>query len=308
MFNSHRLAAPGVFVIVLLFLHFGAGNSVAQQQTGSLTGTITSLDGEPVSANSGLLNTGVMVNLQEHEIARGYNPGDFRTKGIFNDVANGRSRVSSDLELGGLYKFSNLKPGVYNLIVEEGIRIDKKNGGYIYYRPHRVVGIEVKPGKETIFDIVLQSGARLEKTGDPTNNTLVMAGEPKASTKERLTDGWIEGTITNPEGQPVWSVTTLLVSGVTLTLKKSTGGQTTLQTDHLAGGFFSAGRLFPGIYDVIVEKGTRYNTVYRPQIIGQVAIKEGVRTVLHITVKPGNGLERVTSSEITTQKINLAAK
>lgn len=109
MFNPRRSTTPAIFIAVLLFLHTGAGDSAAQQQTGTLTGTITSPEGKPVNANSGLLATGVFVNLQEHDKATGYSPGDFRVRGIFNDVENGRSRVSSDLNLGGLYTFRNLR-------------------------------------------------------------------------------------------------------------------------------------------------------------------------------------------------------
>ena len=308
MLNPHRSMTLGVFIIVLLLLHTGARDCAAQQQTGTLTGTITSPEGKPINANSGLLVTGVFVNLQEHDKARGYDPGDFRKRGVFNDVDNGRSRVSSDLKLGGLYTFKNLRPGVYNLVVEAGVLPDNEKGGYIHYRPQRIVGIVVKPGQETVFDITLHPGDKLQQTGDPKNNTLEMVGEPKCYTQERLTDGWIEGTVTNPEGQPIWSSTTLLVSGVVLTLKKSTGEQAAVQTDHLAGGFYSAARLKPGMYDVIVEKGTRYKTVYRPQIIGQMMIKPGVRTVLNITMNPGDTLERVSAPQIVTQKITLAAK
>ncbi len=308
MFNSNRSTTLSVIIIVLLFLNVGARDTAAQQPTGALTGTITSPEGQPINANSGLLATGVFVNLQEHENARGYDPGDFRTRGIFNDLENGRSRVSSDRHMGGLYTFKNLRPGVYNLVVEEGVLPDNKNGGYTYYRPQRIVGIVVKPGQETVFDITLNPGDKLQQTGDPKNNTLEMVGESRAITQERLTDGWIEGTVTNPEGQPVWSFRTLLVSGVFVTIKKSTGEQADLQTDHLAGGFYSGARLKPGMYDVILEKSSRYKTLYRPQIIGQVMIKPGVRTILHITVKPGDTLERVSAPQIVTQKITLATK
>ncbi len=308
MFNSHRLTTLVFFIFVLLFLHVGAGNSAAQQQTGTLTGTITSPEKMPLNADSGLVATGVFVNLQEHSRAISWNPGDSRTRGVFNDVENGRSRVSSDLNNGGLYTFKNLRPGVYNLVVEAGVLPDNVKGGYTYYRPQRIVGIVVKPGQETVFDIILHPGDKLQKLGDPKNNTLEMVGEPKGNTQEGLKWGWIEGTVTNTEGQPIWSSRTLLVSGVALTLKKSTGEQSTFQTDHLTGGFYAAFNLKPGIYDVLLEKGTRYKTAYRPLIIGQVTIKAGVRTVLNITVNSGDALERVNAPQIVTQNITLAAK
>ena len=216
--------------------------------------------------------------------------------------------MSSDLNLNGLYTFKNLRPGVYNLVVEEGVLPDNKNGGYTYYRPQRIVGITVKSGQETVFDIVMHPGDKLKKAGYPKNNTLEMVGEPKGANQERLTDGWIEGTVTNPEGQPVTSAAALLVSGVVLTIKKSTGGQAILQTDHLAGGFYSAARLVPGMYDVILEKGLILNTVYRPQIIGQVMIKPGVRTILNLTMNPGDILDRVKAPQMVTQQIILAGQ
>jgi hypothetical protein len=289
----------------LLLLHIGAKEAAAQQQTGSLTGTITSPDNKPVNANGPLIATGVFINLQEYAKASVYDPGDYHTRGVFGDAENGRSRVSSNLTMGGLYTFNNLRPGVYNLVVEAGVLPDNERGGYTYYRPQRIVGVVVKPGQETVLDIVMHPGDKLQQSGDPKNNTLEMVGEPKGNANDKGTSGWIEGTITNPEGQPVWSTKGLLVSGVTLTFKKTTGEQGTLQTDHLAGGFYSASPL-PGMYTVTVESGRRYNNTYRPIIISQVIIKPGIRTILNITMKPGDALERVMSPQMVTQPIRLA--
>jgi hypothetical protein len=305
MLNPHRAATLCGLIIVSLFL---ARDSAAQQQTGTLTGTITTPEGKPVNAGTGLLATGVFVNLQEHGLARGYDPGDFRKRGVFNDLDNGRSRVSSELKLSGLYAFRDLRPGVYDLVVEAGQLPESPGTGYTHYRPQRIVGIVVKPGQQTVFDIVMHPSGRVEGVGDPTNNTLEMVGEPKGNAQEGLKWGWIEGAVTNPEGQPVWSSVTLLVTGVALTLKKSTGEQVTLQTDHLAGGFYSASNLKSGMYDMILEKGTRYKNVYRPQIISRVMIKPGIRTILNITVHPGDALERVSAPQIVTQPVTLAAK
>ncbi len=305
MFNPLGLRTLGLFIIVSLFVF---SDAVAQQPTGTLTGTITSPEGKPVNANSGTVATGVLVNLEEHARTIFYNPGDYHTRGVFNDIEHGRSRVLSDRNLGGLYTFKNLRPGVYNLIVEAGVLPNDGKPGYIYYRPQRIVSIVVKPGEETVFDITLHPGDRLEQVGDPKNTTLEMVGEPKGNTQEGLKWGWIEGAVTNPEGQPVWSARTLLVSGVALTLKKSTGEQLTLQTDHLAGGFYMASVLKPGMYDVGLEKGIRYNTGYRPLIISQVLIKPGVRTILNITLPPGDTLERVNTPRIVTQEITLGTK
>ena len=58
---------------------------------------------------------------------------------------------------------------------------------------------------------------------------------------------------------------------------------------------------------VIVEKGERYHTMYRPLIVGQVVIKPGVRTILNITMHPGDTLERVGAPQMVTQQIALDA-
>jgi hypothetical protein len=306
MFDYDRYRTFGIVFVIFLLINICPGISAAQQ-TGTLTGTITNPQGKPVDARSGLLATGVFVDLQEHDKARGYNPGDFRTRGIFNDVDNGRSRISSDRNMGGLYTFRNLKPGIYDLIVEEG-QLPKQERGFTYYRPIRVVGIVVKAGEDTVYDITMHPGDSEDGTDDPKNNTLEMIGEPKGGSPERLTDGWVEGTVTNPDGQPVWTTQTLLVSGVVVTLKKSTGETAVLQSDHLAGGFFSAGRLWPGTYDVIIERSTHFRNRYRPLIVGRVAVKAGVRTVLKIGVSPGDDLERASSPDIAIQKVALLGK
>ncbi len=308
MFSPHRPTSLIVFIIILLLVQTGARDPVAQQQqqTGTLTGTITSPEKKPVNANNGLIATGVFVNLQKHGKDALYDPGDYRTRGVFGDAENGRGRVSSDRNLGGLYTFKNLKPGVYNLVVEAGVIPDNVKGGYTYYRPQRIVGVVVKSGQETVFDIILHPGDKLQQSGDPKNNTLEYVGESKGNVGDKGTGGWLEGTITNPDGQPVWSSKGLLVSGVKLTFKKTTGEQGDLQTDHFAGGFYSAFPT-PGMWTVTVESGRRYDKTYRPIIISQVMIKPGVRTILNIVVKPGDALERITSPQVITQPVKLAA-
>ncbi len=307
MFSPPRPTTLIVFTIVLLLLHAGANDSAAQQQTGALTGTITSPEKKPVNAHGALVATGVFVSIQEYAKSLFYDPGDYRTRGVFNDVTNGRSRVSSNRSMGGLYTFNNLRPGVYNLIVEAGVLPDNERGGYTYYRPQRIVGIVVKPDQETVLDIVMNPGDKLQQSGDPKNNTLEMVGEPKGNMGDKGTSGWVEGTITNPEGQPVWSSRGLLVSGVVVTFKKTTGEEGPLQTDHFAGGFYSAS-LIPGTYSVTVERGRRYKNAYRPMIISRVEIKPGVRTILNITMNPGNALERINAPPLVTHTVAFVTK
>jgi hypothetical protein len=307
MFISNgRPTALVVFTIILLLLHIGAKETAAQQQTGTLTGTITSPEKKPVNAISPLIATGVFVNLQEYAKAAFYDPGDYHSRGVFGDVENGRSRVSSNRNMGGLYTFKNLRPGVYNLVVEAGVLPDNVRGGYTYYRPQRIVGVVVKAGQETVLDITVHPGDKLQQSGDPKNNTLEYVGEPKGNAGDKGTNGWLEGTITNPDGQPVWSSRGLLVSGVVLTLKKSTGEQGSLQTDHFAGGFYSAAPT-PGMWTVTVESGRRYDNTYRPMIISNVVIKPGVRTILNIIMKPGDALERVSAPQMVTEPVRVVA-
>ncbi len=105
----------------------------------------------------------------------------------------------------------------------------------------------------------------------------------------------------------MWSTKGLLVSGVRITFKKTTGEQGTLQTDHFAGGFYS-GTPIPGTYTITIESGQRYNNSYRPMIISQVMIKPGVRTILNIIMKPGDALERISAPQMQTQPLTLVAK
>jgi hypothetical protein len=277
-------------ILVLLALIAGP-HAAWSQATGSLSGTVTNTDKKPVNNTTTLLTGGVYLDIQEYRFETIYNPGDSTfNRGVLANSENGNSRRSADNNLGGLYTFDNLKPGVYNIIVEAG------QLGTIHYRPQRILGVVVKPGQETTLDITLHEGTTLEEVGSPKGNTAL-----------GLRNGWIEGTVTTSDGLPVNSAKTLIVSGIQLTLKKSTGEQVRLETDRLAGGLFSCATLKPGVYDVIVDTGENGTTFYRPQIIRPVVIKPGVRTFLPITMHEGQALERITSPAVTAIPVQVTS-
>ena len=103
--RPHQAAIFVVALVVLVITQI-AGHvliAIADRRTeGDERDRLIGLRGTRVGAF--VLATGVFVNLEEHAKSIFYNPGDFRTRGIFNDVENGRSRVSSDLKTGGLYR------------------------------------------------------------------------------------------------------------------------------------------------------------------------------------------------------------
>lgn len=273
-----------------------------QLPPGSLTGTVTNEAKVPVANATTLLLGGAFLDLQEYSTENGYDPGDFRTRGVFGDAERGQSRGSTDLNMGGLYSFKNLRPGVYNVLVEAGKIVVPGQPRDEAYRPQRIVGVVIKPGQETVLDITLHPGKALEQVGAPKGNSA-------AGLKQYA---WIEGTVTTPEGLPVWNARTLLMSGALMTLKKSTGEQAPLQADHLAGGFFSAAGLTPGTYDLVIEKGRRGDqtrtVTYRPLIASRIVLKPGVRTILNLVMHPGGGLERVQAPPVSRQPLQVAGR
>lgn len=290
---NHPLCHPIILpAAALLALLTGSPAARSQAPTGSLSGAVTNTDKKPVNNTTTLIASGVFLDLQEYRFETAYNPGDSTlSRGVLSDSEKSNFRRSADNNMGGLYTFDKLKPGVYNVIVEAA------QMGETHYRPQRIVGLIVKPSQETTLDITLHEGIGLEESG-----------EPKGNTAAGLKNAWIEGTVTNPDGQPVLSARTLLASGIQLTLKKSTGEQIRLETDRLVNGFFSCASLKPGVYDVIVDTGLNGTTYYRPQILRNVPIKAGVRTFLPITMHEGRELERVTAPAITTQAIHVAGQ
>lgn len=288
---------PFVSVAALSLATFSpqaSGGRNRLQPTGSLTGTVTDEQKHPVFRTDGLLARGVSVDLDDQATPQARDPEAGRA--VFERGEVPGRRVAADVQTGGLYSFPQIKPGVYNLVVEAGKVEDR------HFRPQHILGVNIRPQKETTLDITLHEGDALEEVGEPLVNA------PK-----RLSSGWLDGTVATPEGKPIFSRKGLIVAGVTVVIKKSTGQQVAALTDRLAGGFFSAGAglfLLPGDYSVIVEAGKSSspndNTLYRPQLIRNVVIRPGVRTFLKITAQPGEALLRVDAPQLKTQKVKLA--
>jgi hypothetical protein len=102
--------------------------------------------------------------------------------------------------------------------------------------------------------------------------------------------GWIEGTVLNPDGKPVWAW-----DRMGNTRKIRLVGPTALVTTPNVemGGLYSFRDLRPGVYEVYIESSKDSERQYRPQRINGVVVKPGVRTMLNITVHPGDKIEEI---------------
>ena len=90
--------------------------------------------------------------------------------------------------------------------------------------------------------------------------------------------GWLEGTLTTEQGNPVQEAPNNYAVGKSIKLLRHGGGSYTVSSDMSMGGFYSDNRLKPGIYDISVTTGYWGNTgsqPYRPQHILGVLIKPG---------------------------------
>ena len=268
----------------------GQGKATEKPQTlppGSVTGTITNAKKQSVSNAAALIKSGVMITAEEQQSSGVRNPDAFG-RGIFGTGETSGRRAASDVNAGGLYTLDKLRPGVYNLMVEAGAI------NVTLYRPQRLMGVVVRPGKETALDITLHEGTGLEEVGEP------MLSVPKLQQY-----GWMEGTITNADGKPVDSARALIASGISFTIKKGAETMGSLKTDHMAGGFFSIQNCIPGTYSFLVEAGSLPGKKFRPQLISNVVIKPGIRTLLKIVMSEGEGLERVEAPSVKMQPVKL---
>jgi hypothetical protein len=75
----------------------------------------------------------------------------------------GPDKVAANSEMGanGLFSFRDLKPGVYEVLV------DATRKGEVRHRPQRLFGVMVKPGARTMLDITVHPGEALEEVGKP---------------------------------------------------------------------------------------------------------------------------------------------
>lgn len=112
-------------------------------QYGWLEGTVTTDQGHPVEERN--FGGSKQIKLTRH--------------------GGGTYTVISDSSMGGFYSNHELKPGVYDVSVTTGFW---GNTGSIPYRPQRILGVLIKPGRRTLLNIVMPTGDTLQETGVPT--------------------------------------------------------------------------------------------------------------------------------------------
>ena len=104
--------------------------------------------------------------------------------------------------------------------------------------------------------------------------------------------GWLEGTVTNNQGEAI-TIQPGQLHGESIKGIRQDGGQFDVQSDLQLGGLYSATNLRPGIYDLTLEKGFVGNTSYCPERIFGVIVKPGERTVLKIVMDQGDTYEEI---------------
>ena len=124
-------------------------------QYGWLEGTITNSDGEAVSGQK-------YTNAPKHIKGSRQGGGEFD--------------VQTDYQLGGLYSAKNIRPGIYDITLENGYV------GNVAYCPERIFGVVIKPGERTILKIVMDQGETYEEVGKP-----AVVSAPATNVTEELT-------------------------------------------------------------------------------------------------------------------------
>lgn len=133
---------------------------------------------------------------------------------------------------------------------------------------------------------------------------LAQPADPAKSAKAAPTPtGLIEGVLLNEQGDPV---TLNGLYPTTITLVAANGKREATMSDPPKGGFYTFRGVVPGVYEVFVEKsvigmGGPDRKTYRPQRVLGVVVGAGHRTVLNLTVHPGNGLEEIGKPTLTSE-------
>ncbi len=104
--------------------------------------------------------------------------------------------------------------------------------------------------------------------------------------------GWLEGTITNNQGEIISGQAYTHV-GKRIKGTRQGGGEFYVLTDPQLGGLYSATNIKPGVYDITLEKGYVGQTPYCPERILGVVVKPGQRTVLNVVMDQGETYEEV---------------
>lgn len=117
---------------------------------------------------------GTVTNTQGTVIQRqGYSEGVHVTLRSTNGV---ETETTADANMGGLYSFHNIKPGIYDIILPKGQIVNT------FYCPERIFGVVVKPGERTIYKVVMDQGETYEEVGKPT-----VISAPATNVTEELT-------------------------------------------------------------------------------------------------------------------------
>ena len=74
--------------------------------------------------------------------------------------------TENDSDKGGFYTFRNLRPGIYEIFIEESLQYIR--GEKIRYRPQHIFGVIVEPNKRIQLNITVHEGKGLEEIGEPT--------------------------------------------------------------------------------------------------------------------------------------------
>jgi len=122
---------------------------------------------------------------------------------------------------------------------------------------------------------------------------------PTTTTTDTSQYGWLEGTITNTQGQAIseqrYSAADKHITGV-----RQGGGKFDTTSNYDLGGFYSVKNMKPGIYDITVEKGYIGQTSYCPQRILGVLVKPNQRTILSVVMNEGETYEEIGKPAVAT--------
>ncbi len=119
---------------------------------------------------------------------------------------------------------------------------------------------------------------------------LALATIAKAQNTE--SSGWLEGTVVDTKGKPVW-VLAYGVPDYKVKAIPATGNPSEAEPKPDMGGLFTMKGLRPGVYEILVPATKNAEGRYRPQRIHGVVVKPGVRTMLNIVVNEGDQLQEI---------------
>lgn len=149
-----------ILIVFLVFICCSFGYGQNEPGMGWIEGFLTNKKGVPVHA------------AYEEEI-------------VLVSKSGKRIEAHSDTQLGGLYSIRNLKPGIYEMFVNESEA--KIRGEWTNFRPQRIFGVVIKPDVRTILNIEVEEGTGLQQIGEPdiaTENVVLISDELKRVKKD----------------------------------------------------------------------------------------------------------------------------